>query len=116
MNMREALISAGLVKPRQKQEYVAPAAANDANVTVSKDHPHHIILTFSNGAWKICPHRWYFQNMLREHLKQITGYKNKQKEELSIRMQMEQGEVVRVNGCTFRFKHEKQAVQQEAAA
>lgn len=70
-----------------------------------KDHP---VLWYSNGVWRWMPHRGFFQAMLGQHLGKLRGDHNIQArrttEEAKILFHLELGEVVNVNGFSFRYK------------
>lgn len=101
MNLREAFMAAGLVRP-------APVVTED---TVTQRPVVNLtgqpILMWQNGIWSLGYHKHFFDGMLKEHLRQIQGYKNKQMEEIRIRAGMACGEVVYVNKVAFRYKHKE---------
>ncbi len=65
-----------------------------------------LILVWRNGQWGAMPYAEYFWNNLREHIRQIKGYEVKRREELRVRMMLNQNQVVVVNKLQFRFKHQ----------
>jgi len=99
MNLREAFMHAGFIRPAVQADTVTQLPPPDFSTRP--------ILMYCNGAWTIGYHRHFFDGMLKEHIRQIQGYKRKQTEEISIRARMACGEVVRINKVAFKYKGEK---------
>jgi hypothetical protein len=67
-----------------------------------------VVLQWRNGAWQGLYYENFFINVLKEHVKKVGGYKNKQAEERKILTEMAKGDTVIVNGLSFKFRKEKQ--------
>jgi hypothetical protein len=65
------------------------------------------VLCFSNGVWKHMPHADFFTNMLQEHIRKITGFQKKRIANIGLLAHLKAGDVVHVNGCTFKARYEK---------
>lgn len=86
--------------------FIRPAAAVADTVTQPPPKPRDTLM-WCNGQWTIGYHRNFFDGMMKEHIRQIEGYKNKQREEIAIRAKLACGEAVRVNKVAFKYKDNK---------
>lgn len=78
------------------------------------------MLVWRNGRWEQPPHRHFFVNMLKEHIRKIEGYDNKRIENIRIEMMLENGQILHVNNGTFRVvdwhRRQQELKKKEAAA
>lgn len=63
-------------------------------------------LVYRNGQWGWMPHKEFFNNMLEQHLKDFGNRPKRRMEETAIRAMLSAGQVVHVNGSSFRLKHQ----------
>ena len=75
------------------------------SVTVSTQR---IMLVWRNGAWGYMPYRDYFLNNLKAHLDKIRKNEiSRKREETAILSHASLGQIVNVNGQSFRYRFEK---------